>query len=154
MPKQKKSVKKKLQDKTFSFSFTPLGFFSRIANRYKKTGFVRIFKEVLSRYNLTAAEVGAELNVAPEIWKKIVNGSFMPTKNVLLTAALTSHISLQDTELLLLAAGYEWDFTDVKDVVFTYLLREKVYSQPMYEAALKEYNVKNLFFRVEETDEQ
>lgn len=147
-------LKKKLQDKTFSFSFTPLGFFSRIANRYKKTGFVRIFKEVLSRYNLTAAEVGAELNVAPEIWKKIVNGSFMPTKNVLLTAALTSHISLQDTELLLLAAGYEWDFTDVKDVVFTYLLREKVYSRPMYEAALKEYNVKNLFFRVEETDEK
>lgn len=139
-------LKKKLQDKTFSFSFAPLGFFSRISNRYKKTGFVRTFKQVLSRYRLTAADVGAELNVARPIWKKIVNGSFIPTKNLILTMALTSHFSLEETELLLLSAGYEWDYADVKDVVLTYLLKEKIYTKTMVDAALKEYHVENLFF--------
>lgn len=147
-------LKTKIHDKTFSFSFLPLSFFRRLSNRYSKTGFLRAFRDVLARYNVTAADVGAELNVEPSIWKKIVRGSFMPTKNLILTMALTTHFSLQDTELLLLAAGYEWDYADVKDVVITYLLKEKVYSKTMVDAALKEYHVENLFFLPDESVEK
>lgn len=148
------TLKTKIHDKTFSFSFVPLSFFNRLSSRHSKTGFLRTFRSVLTRYNVTAAEVGAEVNVAPQIWKKIVNGSFMPTKNLILTMALTSHFSINDTELLLLSAGYEWDYADVKDVVLTYLLKEKVYSRPMVEAALQEYKVENLFFLPDTTAEK
>ena len=148
------TLKTKIHDKTFSFSFVPLSFFNRLSNRHSKKGFLRTFRSVLTRYNVTAAAVGAEVNVAPQIWKKIVNGSFMPTKNLILTMALTSHFSINDTELLLFSAGYEWDYADVKDVVLTYLLKEKVYSRPMVEAALQEYKVENLFFLPDTTTEK
>lgn len=148
------ALKSKIQDKTFSFSFVPLSFFRRVSNRFAKDGFLRTFRHVLSAYNLSAADVGAELNVAPEIWNKIARGSFLPTKNLILTMAITSHFSFADTEALLLTAGYQWDFAEVKDVVVGYLLQEKVFNRAMVEAALAEYKVENLFFLPEESEKK
>ena len=141
-----KELKSKMHDKSFSFSFVPLSFFNRLSNRFSKNGFVKHFKAVLARKKLTAEEAGKELNVSPEIWHKICKGSFQPTKNLLLTLALTAHLSLAETELLLACVGYEWDYTTEKDVVITYLLHAKVYNEHMIKAALAEYKIDNLYF--------
>ena len=143
------TLKKQMSDKTFSFSFNPLGFFARIKNKTSKNGFVKIFGEVLTHYSLTPASAGEGLNVDSKIWENICKGNFLPSKNLLFTLALTAHMSMADTELLLAVCEYEFDYTVIKDVVIAYLLNEKIFNAPMQQAALAEYKVENLFIKEE-----
>ena len=43
-------VKATAFDKTFSFSFQPLGFFARMQNKYSKYGFLPWLKAILKKY--------------------------------------------------------------------------------------------------------
>lgn len=147
-------LKEKLHDRTFSFSFVPLSFFARMRSRFGKYGFWRVFRAVAERNKLSFDEIGKSLNVEEKIWKRIANGRFAPTKNLLFTIALTSHLSMQDTTLLFACAGYEWNYAEVKDVVLSYLLDRKAFNRSMVETALREYKVENLFFLPEETAEK
>ena len=92
-------------------------------------------------------DVLAQIEVAPEIWKGIRKGKFLPTKNLILTLGLTAQMSYNDVKILLSLCGYEFDQTIVKDVVITYLLSRKIYNPAMVQAALEEYKVTNLFFK-------
>ncbi|MBQ7368949.1 MAG: hypothetical protein IJW60_04510 [Clostridia bacterium] len=140
-----KTLKAQLVDKTFSFSFRPLSFFARMKNKTSRYGFVKWLKAVLRKYNLTTSEAGEKLAVDGNIWKDIVKGNFMPTKNTVFSLALTANLSMEDTENLLLVCGYEFDYTIAKDVVISYLLTQKIYNRPMLDAALAEYKITNLF---------
>ena len=142
-----KALKTQMRDKTFSFSFRPLGFFARIKNKLSRYGVVKCLKETLKRYNVTPIEAGEHLQIDPKIWKEICKGNFSPTKNTVLSLALTSNLSMEDTEDLLFVCGYELDYKIVKDVVISYLLRQKVFNRAMIDAALKEYRVENLFLK-------
>ena len=142
-----KALKKQMRDKTFSFSFRPLGFFVQIRNRFSHYAFFKWLQAMLKKYNLTPMEAGEHLDIEPKIWKGIVKGKFIPTKNTVLSLALTANLSMEDTENLLLVCGYEWDYTIVKDVVISYLLSQKVYNRAMIDAALLEYKVENLFLK-------
>ena len=145
-----KTLKQQLFDKTFSFSFRPLRLFSAWKNKSSKYGFVKIFRLTMAKYNTTPEKVGEDLAIAPEIWKKICKGSFLPTKNVLFSLALTAHLSLDDLKNLLTVCGFELDFTFEKDVVMSYLVGEKVFNPEMVKAALAEYKVDNLFIKTDE----
>ncbi len=138
-------LKAQLQDKTFSFSFRPLGLFSRIRNKHSRYGFVKWLKAVLEKYNATIEAAGEGLNIDPKIWRRIYKGDYLPTKNLILSLALTVNMNIEDTENLLFVCGYEFDFAIVKDVVVYYLLHNKVFNRPMIDAALAEYKVDNLF---------
>mgnify|MGYP006896614315 CR=1 FL=1 len=142
-----KTLKTQLLDKTFSFSFRPLGFFARLKNKISAYGFLKWFKETLKKYNVTPMEAGEQLQIEPKIWKEICKGNFMPTKNTLLSLALTVNLSIEDTENLLLVCGYDFDYRVVKDVVISYLLTQKVFNRDMIDLALKEYKVENLFLK-------
>lgn len=142
-----KMLKAQIFDKTFSFSFLPLGFFAKIKNKYSKYGFAKYFKKILNKYNLTEAEARENLNVDTEIWQGICKGNFLPTKNLIFSFALTAHISMTDTKNMLALCGYELDYAIVKDVVLSYLIEQKVFNSAMVEAALKEYKVENLFIK-------
>ena len=142
-----KALKAQMRDKTFSFSFRPLGFFARLKNKISRYGSGKWLKATLKRYNAEPIEAGEHLNIEPKIWKEICKGNFIPTKNTVLSLALTAHLSLEDTEDLLLVCGYELDYRIVKDVVISYLLGKKVFNRAMIEAALKEYKVENLFLK-------
>lgn len=142
------TLKKQMSDKTFSFSFNPLGFFARIKNK-GKNGFVKIFGEVLTHYNLTNESVAEGVTVDGEIWKNICKGNFLPSKNLIFSLALTAHMTMEDTELLLAVCGYEFDYATVKDVVIAYLLSHRIFNVPMQQAALGEYKVQNLFIKEE-----
>ena len=142
-------LKAQLLDKTFSFSFRTLGFFGRCRNRISKYGVVKVLAGIFARNNLSSADAFAELDVSSEIWQGIVKGKFLPSKNLVFSLALTAQMSKEDTDLLMLCCGYEWDYTIVKDVVISYLLEQKVFNRGMIDAALAEYKVSNLFIRQE-----
>ena len=140
-------LKKRLTDITFSFSFRPFGLIGKIRNRFSKYAFCKNFKIILKKYGVTEAEVFEGLSIDAEIWRGILKGNFEPTKNLLYSIALTMQLSYEDTCALMMLCGYEFNFADVKDVVISYLLQQKVYNRGMVDAALKEYNVTNLFIK-------
>ncbi len=140
-------LKKRITDVTFSFSFRPYRLFTKIKNRFSKYAFCKNFKLMLAKYGVSEAEVLENLNISEEIWKGILKGNFEPTQNLLYSVALTAQLSYADTCALMRLCGYEFNFADVKDVVISYLLQQKVYNRGMIDAALNEYKVANLFIK-------
>ncbi len=140
-------LKKRITDKTFSFSFAPVGLFSRIKNTCSALGFTKNFKRILEKYKLTEEDILASIDVSQEIWRGILKGKFLPSKNLLLSLGLTLHISLEDMEILMKLAYYFFDFAIEKDVVAYYLLSRKVYNREMVDRALAEYKIENLFIK-------
>lgn len=140
-------VKKSICDKTFSFSFRPLGLFARIRNKHSRYGFVKWLELILSRYNLSAEEAGEALSITPEIWQGIYKGKYLPTKNLIFSLALTAQFTVDETSNLLAVCGYEWDYAIEKDVVISYLLHNKIFNRSMLDCALQEYKVTNLFIK-------
>ena len=140
-------LKKRMTDTTFSFSFKPCGFFGKLRNCLSKKAFCKNFKAMLAKYGISEADALANLSIDEEIWKGILKGTFEPTKNLLYSLALTSQLSYADTCTLMGLCGYTFNFADVKDVVISYLLQQKVYNRGMIDAALAEYKVTNLFVK-------
>ena len=140
-----KELKGRLSDKTFSFSFRTLGIFSRIKNIFSKYAPYKWLKVILDKCGTNATEAGELLSVDKEIWSGICTGKYLPTKNLILSLALTSQIGIEYTKDLLALCDYELDFTYEKDVVVAYLLEQKVYNRTMIDAALAEYKISNLF---------
>ena len=142
-----KILKSQMVDKTFSFSFAPIGFFARVHNVFARTAFHKQLKAFLKQYNIAEETAFEGIEVAEEIKMGILKGKFAPTKNFLLSFALTQQISYKNTQDLLAVCGEEFDYREVKDVVIAYLLRNKVYNPEMVKAALSEYKVANLFLK-------
>ena len=140
-----KELKGRLSDKTFSFSFRTLGIFSRIKNIFSKYAPYKWLKVILDKCGTTETEAGELLSVDKEIWSGICTGKYLPTKNLILSLALTSQLGIEYTKDLLALCDYELDFTYEKDVVIAYLLEQKVYNRTMIDAALAEYKISNLF---------
>ena len=140
-------LKKRMTDITFSFSFRPYNFLEKVKNRFSKLAFFKNFKGMLEKYGLSEQDVLENLTVSEEIWKEILKGNFEPTKNLLYSLALTAQFSYADTCALMNLCGYSFNLADVKDVVISYLLQQKVYNRGMIDAALAEYKVTNLFIK-------
>ena len=141
------AFKKKMVDKTFSFSFSVLPFFSRVRHAFSKYGVAKNLKKMLAKYNVSDEDVLSQIDIAPEIWKGIRNNKFLPTKNLIITLAFVAQMSYEDTFALISLCDETFDFTIVKDVVVCYLLSRKVYNPAMVQAAMEEYQVTNLFFK-------
>ena len=142
-----KAFKSKAYDKTFSFAFLPVSLFGRLKRKLAKDSFYKIFQKLLKRYDFTAEDAEEKLTVEKHIWDGVCKGKYLPTKNFIFSVALAAQMSLGDVKNALLFAGYELDFTEVKDVVVSYLLAQKVLNPLMVEAALDEYKVRNLFLK-------
>ena len=140
-------LKKKMTDTTFSFSFRPIGIFTQIKNLFSKLAFHKNLKKMLNKYGISEAEACEHLSIDKEIWQGICKGKFEATKNLIYSLALTSQFSYDDTCALMQFCGYNFNFAQVKDVVVSYLLHQKVYNRDMIDAALKEYKVTNLFIK-------
>ena len=138
------TLKSAMADKSFSFSFKPLGFFSALS-RFSKNSHAKILQELLKKYSLTQETAKKELVIGEKTWKKIFSGVYLPTKNLVFSLALTGRFSYEDTVALLGVYGMEFDYTLEREVVVSYLLKQKIYNQEMVKSALDEYNVSNLF---------
>lgn len=141
------TLKERLVDTTFSFSFFPLNIFGQIQNLFSKLGVAKNLKKLLEKYNLTEEDAGKGLAVEEEVWKGICSNKYLPTKNLVFSFALTQQISYEDTVWLLSLIGEEFNFAHAKDVVVCYLLQKKIFNEEMMEAALAEFKVENLFIK-------
>lgn len=140
-------LKEDMTDKTFSFSFSPIGVFTRIGNLFSKAAFHKNFKIALNKYKLQSADLLEMLNVDKEIWDGILAGKFLPTQNLLYSIAIAGQISFDDTKKLMTLCGFSFNYTQERDVVISYLLSQRVYNRGMVEAALAEYKITNLFLK-------
>ncbi len=140
-------LKTRLTDKTFSFSFQPVGLFRRMKNRCSKFAVHKALRSMLAKYGESEQQAGEHLSVSPEIWSGICKGKYLPTKNLLYSLALTSQFSLEDLSALLSLCGEGFDFAVPKDVVTYYLLNHKIYDEGMIAAAFAEYKIENLFIK-------
>jgi hypothetical protein len=140
-------LKLRMTDTTFSFSFRPQNIFSRVKNCFSKHAPYKGLATLLKVYGFTEEEAGEQLDISKEIWQAICKGKFLPSKNLVLSLALTAGFSYGDTAALLSLCGEEMDSSIVKDVVISYLLTRKVYNLDMIKAALAEYRVENLFIK-------
>lgn len=138
------TLKSKITDKSFCFSFEPAGFFDRL-RKNKKYSFKSVLGEVLKKHSATIEEVGALLSIDQTTWKKICSGDYLPTKNLIFSIALTGRISYEDTSLMLAVCGMEFDYALEREVVLSYLLKQRVFNEDMVRVALEEYGVENLF---------
>lgn len=141
------ALKERMVDKTFSFSFSILSFWGRIKQFFSKYGLAKNLKKMLAKYGVKDEDVLAQIDIAPEIWKGIRKGVFLPTKNLIFSLGLTLQMSYTDVNALLNLCDYFFDHTIVKDVVIEYLLSRKIYNPAMVQAALEEYKVANLFIK-------
>ncbi len=140
-------LKARMADPTFSFSFRPLSLVASLRHKFSKHGFTKYFKQLLKKYGLTEQTAAEGLDVSEEIWKKICKGKFLPSKNLILSFALTAQIAFDDVEDMLLLCEEGFDYSLVKDVVLSYLLVSRVYNPVMVKKALDEYKVSNLFIK-------
>lgn len=138
------ALKSKITDKSFSFSFEPVGFFDRLLKN-KSYSFKSVLGEVLRKNSITAEELGGNLSIDQTIWKKICSGDYLPTKNLIFSIALVARVSYDDACYLLGAVGTEFDYTIEREVVISYLLKQKIFNADMIKTALDEYSVTNLF---------
>ncbi|MBQ8658859.1 MAG: hypothetical protein IJ506_06960 [Clostridia bacterium] len=140
-------LKEQMTDKNFSFSFRPLGFFARIGDNFSKNSFRKWKTVVFGKYGLTNETAIEGIEISPKIWKKICGGAYYPTKNLIFSIALLNGFSVADTSDLLSVCGYRFDYTEVRDVVISYLLNKKITNAALREAAFEEYAVSNLFIK-------
>lgn len=153
LAKQEKKVeilaelKKRMGDTTFSFSFKPLGFFSKLRCKFSKYAPHKNLNALLVKNDISDETVLSELEISEEIWRKMKKGAFVPTKNFIYSLAIIGHISMEDTSALMLLCDYEFDYANVKDVVISYLLEQRVYNRGMIDSALAEYKISNLFLK-------
>ena len=87
------------------------------------------------------------VNISEEVLQNLVKGKVLPTKNLLFSVALSAHLSLDDTQMLMTACDMEWDYALQRDVVVRYLLERSIYNEEMVSVALKEYKINHLFLK-------
>ena len=100
---------------------------------------------MLKKSAITAEELGENLAIDKNTWKKICLGDYLPTKNMIFSIALTARASYEDVCYMLATRGMEFNYTEEREVVISYLLKQKIFNEEMVKAAFKEYSVRNLY---------
>ncbi len=140
-------LKSRMNDKNFSFSFRPLGFFARLADNGSKESFRKIFKEIARQNAIDVYTFGENFEIGPVVWKNILKGKFYPSKNLVFSIGVAGHLNYRDTKTLLAVCGYEFLFDEARDTVMSYLLSRGVYNSAMVNAALEEYKLQPLLLK-------
>lgn len=135
-------------DFTFDFSFPSLG--DRLADKFRKHTFVKYLPTVLEKYDMTAERVGEFLTTEPIIWSGIVKGKFYPEKNVIMAIALACGMSMLDVNNLFATCGFVFQSDNVRDIVFEYLITQKVFNRDMIRACLAEYKIDTIPLKLTE----
>ncbi len=141
------SFKENLYDAYFSFSFTPAPLMERIKDIRRKHTFKKILPAIFEKYALDINGYHEIIDISRDVWKNIVLGKYYPEKNTIYAIALTGGISRSDTADMLAVCGYEFDYSDVRDTVVSYLIDYKIYNGELIKAALNEYKIHALPLR-------
>ena len=139
-------LKTKIADKSFSFSFEPASIMQRI-KKNGKYSFKLALEEVFRKNSVDPKELIKELSIDEEIWTKICKGDYLPSKNAIFSICLVVRASYEDTAYLLGMRYMEFDYTLEREVVISYLFKQKVFNPEMVKSAFQEYKVGNLFIK-------
>ena len=139
-------LKAKMVDKTISFSFNTVGFFKRLRKHEQYKIAHQTFTALLKLYQMDK-EVIDGLNIDNNLWDNIRKGKFFPSKNLIFSLALLGHFTADDTQKMLNAFHFDFDYSIEKDVVIAYLLTRKVFNAEMISTALSEYKINYLFLK-------
>jgi hypothetical protein len=137
--------KERFVDPTFSFSFIPCKWTTRLSNFFSVHTFSKRMHVLLKNRGMDENVLPEGLQIDAEVWKGLMSGRFLPTKNLLFSLALCMHLSFDECKDLLWVCYEKWDFTEAKDVVISYLLQQKIYYADKVAAALAEYKITGLF---------
>ncbi len=139
-----RQLKEKITDKTISFSFNTVKLFKRLRKREQYKIAHQTFIALLKLYKMDVDTVDG-LQIEKEVWNNIRKGKFLPSKNLIFSLAILGNFTTDDTQKMLNAYGYDFDYSIEKDVVIAYLLTRKVFNADMMQAVLDEYKIKYLF---------
>ena len=139
------AFKERLVDKEFSFAFSPASVPTRIKNLFSKKAVHKKLKRIFKSLGVTVDEGKKGLTVSPKIWKKILRGRYLPTKNMIFSLALLHNMDYADVKELLSSIGLAFDYEKARDTVIVYLLLKKITVPEMKKAAIEEYRIDNLF---------
>ena len=142
-----KALKAELTDTNFTFNFAFIPVAERIRDRFRKYTFAKILPSVLAKYNETVESAGAKLAIEPRFWRKIAKGKLYPEKCTVLALALVCNLQHRDLTSLLNVCGMTMEKDNVRDVVVTYLVEQRITNLEMRERCLAEYRVTNLPIR-------
>ena len=134
---------------TFNFSFRPHR--DRMRDPFRKYTFAKVLPEALAHANETAESAGAQLNIAPKYWQKIVKGKLYPEKNTVIALALVTAMKQADVNNLMNVMGFSFRKDSVRDVVCEYLLVNGIFNEEMRDACLNEYKITTLPIKREDT---
>ena len=138
------NFKATLADTDFTFNFSYPRFFERTKDRFRKLTFAKLLPEVLKRYDETPESVGEKLAIEPAVWKGIVKGKYYPEKNTVMAIALVCRMQTADVNRLLTVCGFSLRADNVRDIVFEYLLMQKIFNEDMRDNCLAEYKIASL----------
>ena len=142
-----RELKQRIFDSTFSFSFHVQSIFKRFFGLFVKKTPGKALRALMKTRGIDANEAGANLAIDEKIWKGICKGTFVPSKNTVLSLALTAQLTIEDVDKLFSACKYQWDYTIVKDTVLSYLIKNRVYNEEIIRTAFAEYRIENMFIK-------
>ncbi len=141
-----------LADTEFTFNFAYPSFSDRFRDRFRKQTFSKLLPATLKKYDETPESAGKKLDVEELVWKGIVKGKYYPEKNTVMALALAVRMQTFDVNNLLAVCGMELRSDSVRDIVFEYLLNQKIYNEDMRDRCLAEYHIDTIPLKREETD--
>lgn len=135
------NFKANIADTEFTFDFCYPAPFERFKDRFRKLTFSKLLPQTLKKYDETPASVGEKLAVEEPVWRGIVKGKFYPEKNTVMAIALVCRMQTFDVNNLLAVCGYSLKADNVRDIVFEYLLMQKIFNEEMRDNCLREYRI-------------
>ncbi len=142
-----------LADTEFTFNFCFPSFSDRFKDRFRKRTFAKELPQILRKYDETPETLGKKLALEERVWRGIVKGKYYPEKNTVMAIALACRMQTADVNVLLALCGFELSSESVRDVVFEYLLTQKIFNEEMRERCFAEYKIDTIPLKRENTDE-
>ena len=136
-----------LEDTEFTFGFSFPSFSDRVKDPFRKLTFAKLLPSVLKKYDVTPESVGEMLSLDERVWRGIVKGKYYPEKCTVMAIALVCRMQIFDVNNLLAACGFELKQDSVRDIVFEYLLTQKIFNADMRDNCLAEYKIDTIPIR-------
>ncbi len=142
-----------LADTEFTFRFRyPSLSERRKALFARRRTFSGLLPAVLQKYGETPESVGEKLDLDENVWRGIVKGKLYPEKCTVMAIALGCRMRPDDANSLFSQCGFSLSAESVRDVVFEYLITQRIFNAEMRDRCLAEYAIETIPVKREGVD--